>query len=88
MYWPMVDSLWPTLPGRSTGVVAGDQAVVAPFAGRSIVPPGRAVARWADGVPAATERRLGAGCERDVGIPIPSEGDIALRPGVQALVRR
>jgi len=86
VYWPSSDSVWPSLPGRSTGVVAGNRAVVAPFPQRVAVPPGRVVARWADGTPAASERPLGAGCERDVGIPIPSAGDVALRPSVQRLV--
>lgn len=86
VYWPARDSVWPPLPGPSTGVVAGNRAVVAPFSQRVIVPPGRVVARWADATPAASERTLGAGCERDVGIPVPSAGDIALRPSVQRLV--
>jgi hypothetical protein len=88
VYWPARDSTWPPMAGFATGVIAGDRAVVAPFARRVVMPPGRVVARWADGTPAATVRPLGAGCERDVGIPIPAAGDIALRPSVQRLVRQ
>jgi hypothetical protein len=88
VYWPARDSTWPRKDGPATGVVAGGHAAVAPFAYRTDVPAGRVVARWADGTPAATERSLGAGCERDVGIPLPAAGDIALRPGVLRLVRQ
>lgn len=88
VYWPMEDSAWSSQPGPATGVVAGLFAAVAPFGHRVVVPPGGVVARWADGMPAATEHTLGAGCERDVGIPIPVHGDVALRPSVLRLVRQ
>ena len=88
VYWPARDSTWPREEGSATGVVAGGHAAVAPFAYRTDVPAGRVVARWGDGAPAATERALGAGCERNVGIPLPAAGDIALRPGVLRLVRQ
>ena len=87
VYWPAADSTWTPIPGPATGVVAGNRAVVAPFAHRLAVPVGEPIARWADGTPAATERPLGSGCERDVGIPFPTGGDIALRPSVLGLVR-
>ncbi len=88
VYWHAGDSIRPRMEGLATGVIAGSHAVVAPFAYRSVMPSGRVVARWADGTPAAIERPLGAGCERDVGIPLPVAGDIALRPSVQRLVRQ
>ncbi|HMU61695.1 MAG TPA: BatA domain-containing protein [Gemmatimonadales bacterium] len=88
VYWPARDSTWPRKDGPATGVVAGGYAAVAPFAYRTELPTGRVVARWGDGAPAATERPLGAGCERDVGIPLPAAGDIALRPGMLRLVRQ
>jgi hypothetical protein len=46
----------------------------------------RAIARWADGEPAAVERPLGAGCVRDVAIAVPPTGDFVLRPEVARLV--
>ncbi len=54
--------------------------VVAPFARRVAAPPGRVVARWDDGEPAATETALGAGCVRSVAVMVPSTGDLALTP--------
>jgi len=71
-------------------VIAGsgsDQSVVvSPFA-RVVDPPvGRVVARWADGSPAATERKMMNGCVRDVAIPIARSGDLALRESMRRLV--
>jgi hypothetical protein len=61
-------------------------AVVSPFA-RTVSPPsGRVVARWADGTPAATERTMMNGCVRDVAIPLPRAGDLALRESTRRLV--
>ena len=71
-------------------VVAGDIAaravVVTPFRRGVDAPSGRVVARWADGSPAATERKLMAGCVRDVAIPLPRAGDLALRESTRRLV--
>jgi hypothetical protein len=66
----------------------GDAAavVVSPFARRVDPAEGRIIARWADGAAAATERTLGAGCVRDVAIPIASAGDLALRESTRRLV--
>jgi hypothetical protein len=74
----------------ASAVVLNDGAnrivVVAPFA-RTVDPlPGRVVARWADGSPAATERRMENGCARDVAIPLPRTGDLALRESTRRLV--
>ncbi|HEV7705649.1 MAG TPA: BatA domain-containing protein [Gemmatimonadaceae bacterium] len=71
-------------------VIAGDNAtrivVVSPFV-RVVDPPsGRVVARWADGSPAATERKMMNGCVRDVAIPIAGTGDLALRESTKRLV--
>ena len=60
--------------------------VVAPFARIVDPPPGRVVARWADGSPAATERKMMNGCVRDVAIPLPRAGDLALRESMRRLV--
>ena len=62
-----------TLPARSATVVARFVRSVTP-------PPGRVVARWDDGEPAATEIPLGAGCMRSVTVIVPSTGDLALTP--------
>jgi hypothetical protein len=69
-------------------VGGGDSAavVVAPFP-RSVDPAqGRIIARWADGTAAATEHALGAGCIRDVAIPIARAGDLALRESTRRLI--
>ena len=60
--------------------------VVAPFVRTVDPPPGRVVARWADGSPAATERKMMNGCVRDVAIPLPRSGDLALRESTRRLV--
>jgi hypothetical protein len=90
VYWPRETEKAPWMAaGRDTvgGVLAGGQAVVAPFF-HSVVPPnGAVVARWADGTPAATERRLGSGCERDVAIPTDLTGDLMIRASMLALTR-
>ena len=66
----------------------GDAAavVVSPFARRADPAPGRVIARWVDGTAAATEHALGAGCVRDVAIPIARTGDLALRESTRRLV--
>lgn len=85
--------LWPANPpGAATDTVgavsAGSVVVVAPFIRRqAALPAGRAIARWLDGAPAATETGLGAGCVRSVAIPVPLEGDLVLDPRFQRLAR-
>jgi len=69
------------------GVVARGAAVVAPFARTRRPPAGRAVARWADGEPMATETPLGEGCVRRVALDLPASGDLVLRPAMQRLLR-
>lgn len=64
-------------------------ALVAPLGRRELTIPdesARVIARWRDGTPAATERNLGQGCVRDVGIHVPERGDVTLRtPFLQLL---
>lgn len=67
-------------------VTVGEVVVVAPFVRTGTALTGRVVARWADGEVAAAERPLGAGCVRDVAIPLPGAGDLVLRESVQRLV--
>lgn len=84
IHWPreFTDSLTPD------GVLVADGSagtLVAPLA-RLAVAEGRVLARWRDGSPAATERSVGAGCVRDVGIGLSEAGDLTLRaPFVQVL---
>ena len=86
--WP--DSLersgWtPVKPDTASAVATAQIAVVASFVRTVSLPLGRVVARWNDGTPAAVERPLGRGCQRDVGIPITPVGDFVLRPSVRRL---
>jgi hypothetical protein len=92
--WPAAldSSGWqPRARVDSSGAVAAldggaSSVVVAPFA-RLVDPgPGRVIARWADGSPAATERSMPPGCVRDVAIPLARTGDLALRESTQRLV--
>lgn len=70
---------------RTTGAV-----VVAPFV-RDTSPdrlsPSNAVAHWVDGLPAADEAPLGAGCLRRVAVPVPGVGDLALRASFRLATR-
>jgi hypothetical protein len=72
-------------------VIAGEAALVVPLERRwqldSTAHPSRVVARWVDGAPAAVEHVVGAGCVRDVAIPVPTMGDVMLRPSFGHLVR-
>ena len=81
---------WPRRNRTDTvgAVIVGNAVLVAGFA-RAALPPagdGRVVARWVDGVPAATERVLGEGCVRDVAISFPARGDLALGESARRLV--
>lgn len=75
-------------PSDTAGaVVTGNVVVVAAFAPTALPPAGQAVAWWADGTPAATERPLGRGCVRSVAVPVPAAGDLVLGTAMQRLVR-
>jgi hypothetical protein len=89
--WPdsLVHSGWtPVKPDTASAVATGPIAVVATFVRTVSLPLGRVIARWNDGTPAAVERPLGSGCQRDVGIPVTPVGDFVLRPSVRQLTRR
>jgi hypothetical protein len=77
-----------TAVDRSAGAISENATVVAPFQRAWNPPAGRVVARWADGVPAATEIPLGSGCIRSVAIDVPSAGDLALTPSFRRFARR
>jgi hypothetical protein len=92
--WPAVldSSGFPSRAHIDTAgaVMAGEGSrnvvVVSPFVRAVSPPPGRVVARWADGAPAATERKTMNGCVRDVAIPLSRAGDLALRESTRRLV--
>jgi hypothetical protein len=67
-------------PPLVAGLRARPATVVAPFARVLVAPPGRVVARWQDGEPAATETTLGTGCVRSVAVAVPTVGDLVLTP--------
>ena len=62
--------------------------VVARFVRETTPPPGRVVARWEDGEPAASEVALGAGCMRAVAVTVPAAGDLALTPAFRRFAER
>ncbi|MEO8029767.1 MAG: hypothetical protein ABJC74_04950 [Gemmatimonadota bacterium] len=77
------------VPDSAGAVIAGGQALVYPMSRKwqaAPAPGDRVVARWVDGEPAALEHNAGAGCIRDVAIPVPQAGDIALRLPFRHLV--
>ena len=72
---------WADAPRDTVGAVtAGGGALVAPFVRTARAPEG-GVARawWVDGLPAAVETVLGAGCVRAVAVPVAGAGDLPLR---------
>jgi hypothetical protein len=74
---------WPSSPVASVaarGVWIRGTTLVALLGRRTVDTTGMAIARWADGTAAVTERPLGRGCIRDVGIGVPPSGDLTLRP--------
>jgi len=71
---------------RENGLVAGAATVVAPLFRTASPPPGRVVARWLDGTPAATESPHGAGCVRTVAVGVPAVGDVALAPSFRRVL--
>ena len=82
VHWPATDNGtdWPRRQPIDAigGVTANGATVVARFP-RLWSPQGFAVARWADGEPAAVERALGDGCIRDVAVLIDEASDVTLR---------
>lgn len=82
---------WPTARVADTvgAVAAGSNVLVADFE-RTFAPPpaagARVVARWLDGAPAATESDVRDGCVRNVAVPFPERGDLALRESARRFV--
>jgi hypothetical protein len=81
VHWPSADSEadWPKRPSIDAigGVASASGAIVARLP-RLWTVTGRAVARWADGEPAAVERSFGAGCIRDVAVIVDPASDVTL----------
>ena len=84
--------LWPAAldaaaaPDTVNAVIGKSGAVIHPFARGPAPGVGQVIVRWIDGAPAATERVIGAGCIRDVRIPVSPRGDFVLRADVLRLV--
>lgn len=93
--WPAADAprgwVARARPDTVAAVIAGEAALVFPLERRwrldSAVHPTRVAARWVDGEPAAIDRAVGAGCIRDVAIPVPARGDLVLRPAFGRFLR-
>ena len=82
VHWPAADSAtdWPARANLdATGGVSSASGAIVARLPRLWSVTGRAIARWADGEPAAVERALGAGCIRDVAVVIDPASDVALR---------
>jgi hypothetical protein len=82
VHWPATDDGAEWLPRQPIdaigGVTANGATVVARFP-RLWSLQGFAIARWADGEPAAVERAVGEGCIRDVAVLIDEASDVTLR---------
>ena len=93
--WPSIEKPRLAAPrssaDQSGGLVASELRLVATFDRRWRFPADslrdtRVTARWADGEPAAVEKRMGHGCLRSVAIPVPVAGDLVIRPEFVRLV--
>lgn len=90
IHWPAADddAHWPK---RATidaiGAVASTDGVLVARFPRLWVIEGRAIARWADGEPAAVERPLGNGCVRDVAVVFDPASDVTLRSSFREFAR-
>ena len=83
--------LWPRADGGAPEHVEGIHARGSTVIGHLVRLPaaadsGLVVARWLDGVPAARETALGAGCVRTIGFDVPDGGDFVLTPSFQRLL--
>ena len=82
VHWPASDTSanWTPRPTIDAigGVTANGATAVARFP-RLWSLQGAAVARWADGEPAAVERAIGDGCIRDVAVLLDEASDVTLR---------
>ena len=70
------------------GLVAGENVIVALLGRITLAPGSRVIASWSDGAAAATERVVGTGCIRQVGIVVPAAGDLPLHEPFEHIVRQ
>ena len=92
VHWPIATAApaaeRPRQPLDTAAAFASNHnTVVGTFARTHRPADGRVIARWSDGEPAATETAMGAGCIRDVAIPVDPVGDMALRESFRGFAR-
>jgi hypothetical protein len=75
-------------PDTQQGIASGAHVVIGNFARAYAPRDGRVIVRWLDGMPAATETPLGAGCIREVAVPVDVAGDVALRESFRGILER
>lgn len=94
--WPIADrppfAVTRSPVDQSGGVVSYNARLVAAFDRRWTYPAdslrdARVIARWADGEPAAVEKKSGQGCITSVDIPVANVGDFVIRPEFVALLK-
>ncbi len=96
IHWPVMErpQFSQAVSAKSySALVVGDVVVVAPFKTSWDFPPdslrgAKVWARWSDGTPAAIQHDTPSGCIRSVNIPVPSRGDLVIRPEFVEIVRR
>lgn len=90
VHWPAADSAadWPKR--AMVDAIGGVASVSGAFVARLPRPwsvTGRAIARWADGEPAAVERAFGSGCIRDIAVVVDPASDVTLHTPFQNFSR-
>lgn len=88
--WPENDSIAHWARRETIDAIGGVNTSGGTLVGRFPRPwlmAGRAIARWADGEPAAVEHETGDGCVRDVGVLIDQASDLALRAPFRRFAR-
>lgn len=96
LYWPSTRR--PLFAKESNGkthgaLVTKDAVVVAPFLTHWEFPADSVrglsvIARWEDGSPAAVQRNDASRCDRSTTIPVPTKGDLVVRPEFVSVVER
>lgn len=81
--------MWDTsvAPLRAEGLAHSDDVLLALLGRRALPTAAVSIARWSDGAAAAREQPLGLGCVRTVGVVLPVNGDLPLRPAFQRIVQ-
>jgi hypothetical protein len=91
IHWPASDTVADWQPRPTIDAVGGVTSSTGTLIGRFPrvwTLSGHAIARWADGEPAAVERSIGRGCIRDVAIVFDPASDITLRAPFRQFVER